>query len=420
MTAAHSIWSASGFEQKMLCPGSHVLLQGLPNKSSQYAAEGTVAHLVFTWALQESKPASAYIGRVIEADGYTFEVTDDMASHVQVSVDYVTDLVGDTGVLFVDQRVNYSSYLDVPEQEAWGTADAIVAKGDEIIVVDLKYGMGVEVSAERNPQMSLYALGALQAYNGIVEDFSRVRMAITQPRVRKAPSEWDCSVEDLETWGRSTARSAVASCKNAENWNGGDHCGLPEWQSTFLRPTEKGCKFCRAKATCPALRQEVAETVAPITAEDFDDLTVAMPQKDESADVIAFCLTKVDLIEDWCKAIRAEAERRLLAGESVPGFKVVQGKKGSRKWVDEKAAEQMLKTFRLKQEEMYDFKLISPTTADKLAKAETIGKRQWPKLAELITQSEGKPHVAPADDPRPALNIKPVVDEFADVSDDLA
>ena len=91
MTSAHSTWSASGFEQKMLCPGSHVLQQGKPRRSSQYAAEGTAAHQVLTWALQESRPAAAYIGRVIEADGFTFTVDEDMAGHVQVCIDYVTD-----------------------------------------------------------------------------------------------------------------------------------------------------------------------------------------------------------------------------------------------------------------------------------------------------------------------------------------
>lgn len=162
MSAAHSTWSASGFEQKMLCPGSHVLQAGAPRSTSKYAAEGTAAHQVLTWALQQSKAAAEFIGTAIEADGFEFTVDDDMARHVQVCIDYVLDVTGDDGVILVDQRVNYADYLGVPEDQAWGTADVIVLKGDEIIVVDFKYGMGVEVSAERNPQMSLYALGALQ------------------------------------------------------------------------------------------------------------------------------------------------------------------------------------------------------------------------------------------------------------------
>ena len=256
---AHSKWSASGFEQRMLCPGSHVLQAGLPDSTSKYAAEGTAAHQVLTWALQEDRPATAFIGRVIEADGFMFEVDEDMARHVQVTLDYVADLRGDDGIVFADIRVNYSSYLDTPKAEAWGTADVIVARGSELIVVDFKYGMGVEVSAEKNPQMSLYGLGALQAYHGLVADFETVRMAISQPRIRTAPSEYDTTVAELETWGRSTARSAVMTCMNA------DRTKLEEddqrWLEIFVRPGEKQCKFCRAKATCPSLRQEVANTI---------------------------------------------------------------------------------------------------------------------------------------------------------------
>lgn len=423
---AHSLWSASKFESLMLCPGKIVLEAGKPNSTSKYAAEGTAAHQVLTWCLAgEEHPADTdaafYVGRVIEADGFTFEVDDDMAGHVQTTIDYVRDLAGDDGVVFADIRVNYAEYLDTPEVEAWGTADVIVARGAELIVVDFKYGMGVEVSAEKNPQMSLYGLGALQAYNGLAADFERVRLAISQPRIKSAPSEYDITVDELEAWGRSTARSAVNSCKMA--------LGLtthPQFNHTFLRPGEKQCKFCKAKATCPQLRAEVsiaATFSAPATPEEFAEAEVdldveAMKAADEAW--LAACLDKADLIEDWVKAVRAEVERRLLAGESVPGYKVVQGKQGNRAWADPKAAEALLKSMRVKIEDMYDFKLISPTSAEKLAKAETIGKRQWPKVEAMITRAPAKPHVAPVSDARPALDIKPVADEFENISDDLA
>jgi hypothetical protein len=435
---AHSYWSASKFESLMLCPGKIVLEDGAPDNTNAYAAEGTAAHQVLTWALQDDRPASAYIGRLIHLDSrgkpcepdasvYTYEVDDDMAVHVQVCIDYCTDLKGDDGVVFADIRVNYSTYLGVEEHTAWGTADVIIARGDELIVVDFKYGRGVEVDAEKNPQMSLYGLGALQAYQGLVADFERVRMAISQPRIKSAPSEWDCSVEELEAWGRSTARSAVVTCLNAVSYATSPH-DMRVLQETFLRPAEKACRFCKAKATCPALRESVAEIAfdrTPATPDEFAEATpLSVGDAGVHADVewVAAALTRVDLIEDWCKAIRAEAERRLLAGAPVPGFKLVQGKRGARQWTDAKVAEETLKTMRVKLEDMYDFKLISPTTADKLAKAGTIGPRQWPKLQTLITQNDGKPHVAPVSDSRPALVVTPVVDDFTDVTpvDDLA
>jgi hypothetical protein len=407
---AHSTWSASGFEQKMLCPGSHVLQAGLPNTSSKYAAEGTAAHQVLTWSLQQSRPAAAYVGQTINVEGFDIEVDDDMAEYVQTCIDYVHDAAGE-GVILVDQRVNYSTYLDVPESAAWGTADVIIIRDDEIIVVDFKYGRGVEVSAESNPQMSLYALGALQAYQGLVGDFKRVRMVISQPRIKSTPSEYDLTVDELEYWAHFAARGAVDKCNNAKV--------APEvdgWVEVFLQPGEKQCRFCRAKATCPALAEKVERTVGA----DFEDIEVTQTRitlfKEDAEfikpSLIASHLAAVDMIEDWCKAVRAEAERRLLAGKDVPGWKIVQGKRGNRAWSKPADVEALLKSMRLKEAEMYDFKLISPTTAEKLHKTEVIGPRQWAKIQEFISQKDGSPHVAPESDSRPALEIRPVADDF--------
>ena len=110
--------------------------------------------------------------------------------------------------------------------------------------------------------------------------------------------------------------------------------------------------------------------------------------------------------------MRGRAHDELEHGRDVPGYKLVAGKRGARQWTDEAQAEQLLKTFRLKQEEMYDFKLISPTSAEKLAKAGVIGPRQAPKLQALIVQKDGKPHVAPLSDKREALSVRPVADDF--------
>jgi len=409
---AHSTWSASGFEQKMLCPGSHVLQADLPNTSSKYAAEGTAAHQILTYALQENLPAAAYIGRLLQVEGFEFEVDEDMAGHVQTCIDYVQDAAGENGVILVDQRVNYAKYLDVPEPEAWGTADVIIIRDDEIVVVDFKYGRGFEVSAESNPQMSLYALGALQACQGLVGDFRRVRMVISQPRIKSAPSEYDLTVDELEYWAHFAARGAVDACNNAKVAPEAD-----DWVEVFLTPGEKQCKFCRAKATCPALAKKVEQTVGA----DFDDIEVTETRvrlfKEDASfikpSLIASHLATVDLIEDWCKSVRAEAERRLLAGDTVPGFKLVQGKRGNRAWSNVADAEAYLrKTVRLPVEKAYDMKLISPATAEKLAKAGDIGERQWAKVQELITQKDGVPHVAPESDSRPALEIKPVAEDF--------
>jgi hypothetical protein len=425
----HSYWSASKFEADMLCPGKHVLEGGAPDNTNQYSAEGTAAHLLLTWALQEERPASAYIGRVIHinAEGrvcdeasatYTFPVDEDMAGYVQTTIDYALAARGDDGVLMADIRVNYAWYLGVPADKAWGTADIIVCRGSELTVIDLKYGRGVEVDAERNPQMSLYGLGAFYACQDLVGEFDRVRMVISQPRVRSAPSEWDCSVAELEAWAAERAVVAVLECNAAFA-----AFGEPDnvWQEAYLRPGEKQCKFCRVKATCPALRDEVAATVfdsTPASPEEFaqENPSLIGNITDDWAPWLSAALSKADLIEDWVKAVRAEAERRLLAGDPVPGFKLVAGKKGNRQWADEEEVDKLMKTMRLKREDMYSFKLISPTSAEKLAKAGTIGPRQWPRLKALITQSDGKPHVAPESDSRPAMVVTPVIEEFTDLT----
>jgi len=424
MPEAHSKWSASGFKKIMLCPGSKVLEVGQPDNTTIYAAEGTAAHELLEMVLTGDTPAAGFVGRIIQADGFDIEVTDEMAEYIQGVADRVKDYQGHDGVLFVEQKLYYADYLDVPREEGWGTGDVVICRGDEIIVIDLKYGKGTWVDVKENPQLQLYGLGALDKFNGIAGDFTRVRLVIDQPRISEKPSEWDTTVEALEAWGRSTARSVVATCKTAELYGRDERAGDPKWDELFLTPGEDQCKFCKAKATCPALRNEVADTVgiAPAaTPEEFDAAEIECQPEDQTSEWLAVFLNKVDLIEDWCKAVRAEADRRLLNGESVPGYKVVAGKKGNRAWGNAKEVEEAMKSMRMKLEDMYDFKLISPTTAEKLAKAGTIGPRQWPKLKALITQADGKPHVAPVSDPRPALDISPVTDDFVVESlDDLA
>jgi hypothetical protein len=153
---------------------------------------------------------------------------------------------------------------------------------------------------------------------------------------------------------------------------------------------------------------------------EFEELTKVPEVKTDEAQILSSKLAAVGVIEDWCKAVRAEVERRLFEGTAVPGYKLVQGKRGSRQWRGAEEVESLFKnTFRLKVEEMYDFSLISPTTAEKRAAAGIIGPKQWAKVQDLITQSEGKPSVAPELDKRPALVMKPAEEGFTEAFDDL-
>lgn len=388
----------------MRCSGSLAMESGLPDTSSKFADEGTAAHELAAWALEAGNDAAAYIGRLILTEENVFEVDDDMAANVQIYLDNVRSYV-QGGQLMIEQRVDFSHVVNVPDQG--GTSDAIIitADGTEIQVHDLKYGRGVRVDAQDNEQLMLYALGALNEY-GMVGDFKTVRTVIHQPRLGHL-SEAVCTIEEIQQFANHAGERAFIAIQVL---NHKDEAYL------HLEPGEKQCQWCKAKANCPKLAAHVEESVGA----DFGHLTSTGADVDKLINngvPLSDKMAAVDLIEDWCKAVRAEVERRLFDGVPVPGYKLVEGKRGNRKWAKPADVEATLKSMRLKVEEMYDFTLISPTSAEKLAKVGTIGKRQWPRLQELITQSEGKPSVAPESDKRQALVLTAAVDDFDLVGD---
>jgi hypothetical protein len=406
---AHSKYSASGFEAMTLCPGKRVLERGKTEKPKIYSAWGTVAH-----AIASDKHANLSCigyGDIVKQDGFDIVVDKDMLDCVDTYLAGVREIVGD-GWSLAEQRVNYSSYLGVDTNDGWGTSDIIALRGAELQVHDLKTGKGVEVDADDNPQMKLYALGALVMLREMGEEPTTVRLVIHQPRIKSAPSEWTCTVDELEAWGRTSARSSVITQINAEKL-----VGAADWESTFLRPNDKSCKFCKAKAECPAARAQLVETVStsrPATPDDFVAAQVITVGKATPIEWLTAILAKADQIEELIAAARAEVFRRLDTGETVKGWKLVTGKRGNRAWSDPAAAEAQLKAMRLKLEEMYDLKLISPTSAEKLTEGDKplIGPRQWTKVKALITQADGKPSVAPESDKRPAIVRKATADEF--------
>ena len=442
MSDAHSKYSASNQEAATLCPGKPVLEKGKPDSSSTYADEGTAAHALLADCLDgKTTPAQALAaGATYRVGTVDWPVTENMAEAVQTALDNIAEIAGQYGMVLSEQRVYYAGHLDVPRDEGWGTADVIAARDDELQVHDYKHGMGVEVDAGHdltdatgqviarrpNHQMGLYGLGALDQCQGVLGDFKTVRLVIHQPRIKSAPSEYVMTVDELLAWGRSTARSSVVTQRNAEALHPisvGNAASAKVWEDTFLRPGDKQCRFCKAASTCPALRTAVSTAVFSSDAASPDEFA-DMPEKvvdhvKASDDAwLDAAYTKLDVVETWMKAVMAEIERRLLAGGKLKQAKLVQGKQGNRAWADPAAAEAQLKAMRLKVEEMYDLKLISPTTAEKLVKAEVIGPRQWTKVQALITRAPGKPHVAPASDPRPALDLKPAVDDFESVKED--
>jgi hypothetical protein len=381
--SAHAQLSPSSAVRWMSCPGSVRMCEGIPDTSSDASLEGTMMHTVSAHCLTRGTDAAGYVGVTDPETGLILQV--EQAQAIQTYVDTVRDIVVTTGgALLVEQRL--SIWHMTGEEDAHGTADAIIMTMDELIVIDAKFGRGVAVDAEENPQLMMYAAAAYVEHE-LAYDFKCVRMMIVQPRLNASP-EWTIDVAELNEFIEEVQISAE----------------LTRQPDAPLVPSAKGCQWCRAKATCPAITNRIMD--------DFDNV---VPETADERD-LARIMANADMIEKWVKAVRAEVERRLLAGEPVPGYKLVQGKKGNRQWADPDAAEETLKSMRIKHDQMYDYKLASPTSIEKLAKAGDVGPRQWTKIQDLITQSEGQPSVAPESDKRPALVTSATASDFDDVT----
>ncbi|MEX5367421.1 DUF2800 domain-containing protein [Acinetobacter haemolyticus] len=418
---SHAKLSPSSAHRWMHCAGSMILEKDFPDSSSEHADLGTAAHFLASESLEQGKNATDFLNQQIqltngvaswadqtESTGQSFFTVDlEMSENVQKYLDAVRSQA-EGNQLLVEQRVEFSNYIN--SENAFGTSDAVVLTDTEIQIHDLKYGRGVKVSAESNEQLKLYALGALNEF-GLLGEFQQVRMVIHQPRLGYV-SEDVCSIAELEAFAQE-AKSSAEYIRCLEIGLGeGDMGAIADFEASF-NPGEKQCQWCKAKATCDALAKHNLQTLLG----EFDDLTqvdlqAELPQAtaqvvDHENDKLGKLYAAIPLIESWIKAIDSAVHQKLHAGEAVEGFKLVQGKQGNRAWANAEEAEALLKSMRLKTEEMYDLKLISPTTAEKLKKAEVIGPRQWTKVEALITRADGKPTVAPESDKRPALDVNP-------------
>lgn len=348
--------------------------------SSIHSATGTAMHELGAQLLKDGGDAKDHVGRVYSIDGFTITIDIDLATAVQKYVDEVRAIHASMGgTLIVEQSYPIDHITGEPNAISTTDCGIVPAPGKtEALIGDLKGGMGVPVEAEGNEQLQGYAISMIDEV-GLVADIKTVRMMIFQPRLNST-TEWVQTVEQLEEF-RARAMAAAKAHGTGEP-----------------TPGEKQCRWCTKAATCPALSKQVFEAVDEVDPEEV------------STDELADSMARADMIEAWLKAIRAETERRLLDGRTVRGFKLVQGKKGNRKWSNEAEAEAALKAMRIKHDQMYSYSVISPTTAEKLVKADVIGERQWVKLQSLITQSEGSLSVAPESDKRPA--VTPAAQEF--------
>ena len=376
---AHAKLSASGAHRWMNCPASISLEEHIPDSGSVFAAEGTAAHDVAEQCLRGGTNADDYLGETISVkndDGSVLEfvVDQEMVDAVQLYIDYVRD---QPGKLLVEQRVDFSKWVP----GGFGTADAIILHDGTITVVDLKYGKGVQVFVEGNPQAMIYGLGCLNDFE-FLYDFEKLKLVIIQPRMDHI-DEWEITRDDLEKWADIELAPAA---KNALS------------DDPIAKPGEKQCRFCKAKGSCRALAEFNVKTAVsgftavgePLTLKDMAKLTNAE---------IAMLLPQLDILTNWVKAVKAYAFGELEAGREVPDYKLVTGR-SDRKWIDEEAAGKALAR-KLTAAVVFTRKVIGITAAEKhLGKNSLIVKKHTHK-------PKGKPAIAPTSDKRQALEIDP-------------
>ena len=370
----HSRLGASSAYRWLACPGSVRLSEGLEDKPSAYAEEGTRAH-----ELAE---------KILTGDGFAEVYTSpEMLRYVEVYV----NLVEAVRLLGVEEVVEAELTLERlnPPEPMWGVGDYIAWHEEEkhLYCYDLKYGQGVRVLAENNVQLMYYALGAVLYFN---KRPTKITVAICQPRVEYGTTEWTFEWEDLIEFTNTLLEGAKATQD-------------PE---APVGPVGTHCRFCLAKAHCPA-QQENAQIVAQ---SEFDlthpmegvEVHPALPSS-LSKDVLVQVLEAAPYMEDWIKAVRAYALDLLKDGEDVPGFKLVD-KRATRKWENDVMAEKWLRR-RLKVSGAYSRKLVSPAQAEKQFSSLP---RSFPSVVSVSSGVK----LAHESSKKPAVLVASAADEF--------
>ncbi|WP_300266803.1 DUF2800 domain-containing protein [uncultured Enterococcus sp.] len=372
----HAILSASGAHRWMNCTPSARLELEFDDNSGEAAAEGTAAHALSEHKLRKAlkmrskKPVSPYDSD--EMDNYT----DGYVEFVLEVIEQAKKICSDPLIL-IEQRLDFSKYVP----EGFGTGDCLIIADGTLHIIDFKYGQGVLVSAEDNPQMKLYALGALDLFDGIY-DIEVVSMTIYQPR-RENVSTSTVSKENLYQWAEEVLKPKAELAFNGD----GNYCP-GEW-----------CQFCRAAVKCRA-RAEAKMKLAT-----FEFALPPLLSDEEIADI----LSSIGDLTNWANEIIAYAtDAAVNHGKKWTGFKVVEGR-SNRKYKDEEAVAEAAKNAGYR--DIYKQSLITITEMEKL-----MGKSKFNEiLGELVMKPPGKPTLVPVSDKRPEMNTSSAKNDFMEV-----
>lgn len=365
----HALLSASGAARWMNCTPSARLEEHVEERgSSDFAAEGTLAHEFGDWLLKHhngevtKRKLNAELKKLRKHRLYT----DEMEEEVDKYVTYVIETFKSAkkgAELMVERRLDFSHIVP----DGFGTGDTTIAADDTLEVIDLKYGKGIKVDAPENPQLMLYGLGALRMVD-LMYDIETVRLTIVQPRLNHI-STWEISAADLITWGEEQVKPKADMAFNGE---GTQKAG--SW-----------CKWCRVKATCTAIAKQ------NLALARFEFKEPALLSEDEVLEVYE----QQEQLVDWAKAVSEYVQEEAMKGKKWPGYKLVEGR-SNRKWRDEDAAIKVLAE-KYKREDYMQEKLKGIVAVSKLVGDDI-------DLNPLMIKPPGKPTLAPDTDERPPIN----------------
>lgn len=374
MPDMHAKLSASGSKKWLNCPASITLESGFPDTVSAYAAEGTAAH-----ALGEAKLRLA-INQITRVQYHKhikdLEITEDMEEYTDAYRDYVLErynaLKGEfpDTTLQLEQLLNFSEWVP----GGFGTGDAVIIGGDTVEIIDLKYGQGVKVLAGQNPQLRLYALGAVSEY-GFLFDIQKIRTTIFQPRLDNIDTE-ELTCEELLQWGKDVIPKAALADKGSDECHAGRHC-------------DDG--FCKARPICRAYAEEKCK----LAAMDFK------PPAELSIDEIAEIIDQSERLAAWAKLVKDYAlEQAVNKGIRYPGFKVVEGKSNRKYAVSDAEIAAILTEKGYSEQDIYKKEILGISKMESL-----LSKKKFNEfLGDYVIKPQGKPTLVPAEDKRPEIN----------------